>query len=77
MSLRAARGAFLRAFVEDVAARVGDAVDEVAADLGGERQHAAEDFAERGDVVLRDPGGELHELGRRAGRRRRAPAGPV
>ena len=51
------------AIVEDVAALLGDAVDPVAADFGGERKHAAEDFAERGAVVLRDPAGELEELG--------------
>ncbi len=51
----AAGGASVRAFVEDAAALLGDAVGEVAADLGGEREHAAEDFAEGSDVVLRDP----------------------
>ena len=35
----------------------------MAADLGGEGKHAAEDFAERGAVVLRDPAGEVEELG--------------
>jgi hypothetical protein len=35
----------------------------VAADLGGEGKHAAEDFAERGAVVLCDPAGEFEELG--------------
>ena len=34
----------------------------MAADLGGEGKHAAEDFAERGAVVLRDPAGEVEEL---------------
>ncbi len=60
----AARGAAEGAVVEDVAALLGDAVDPVAADLGGEREHAAEDFAERSAVVLRDPAGELEEFGR-------------
>jgi hypothetical protein len=35
----------------------------VAADLGGEWEHAAEDLAERGAVVLRDPAGEREEFG--------------
>jgi hypothetical protein len=35
----------------------------VAADLGGEREHATQDFAERGAVVLRDPAGEVKEFG--------------
>src|SRR5581483_398194 len=60
----AARGALGRAFVEDAAALLGDAVDPVAPDLGGEGEHAAQDFAERRAVVLRDPAGELEELGR-------------
>ena len=61
--LRASRGAFHGAFVEDVAALLGDAVDPVAADFGGEGKHAAQDFAERGAVVLRDPAGEVEEFG--------------
>ncbi len=59
---RTAGGAFLRALVEDAAAGFGDAVGEVAADFGGEGQHAAKDFSERGYVVLRDPLGEPHEF---------------
>jgi hypothetical protein len=34
----------------------------LAADLGGEGHHAAEDFAERGDVVGGDPLGEEEEF---------------
>ena len=58
----AAGGALLRAFVEDAAAGLGDAVGDVALDLGGEGEHTAQDLAERSDVVLSDPGGEAHEL---------------
>jgi hypothetical protein len=65
--LRSSRCAFLRAFVENAAAGFGDAVDELAAHFGGERHHAAKDFAKRRDVILRDPFGETHQFGREQG----------
>jgi hypothetical protein len=34
----------------------------VTLDLGGERKHSAEDFAEWGDVILGDPGCKPHQL---------------
>ena len=43
---------------QGVAAGVGDAVVDGAADFGGEGEHAAKDFAEWGEVVLGHPLGE-------------------
>ena len=41
----------------------GDAVDDLLLHLGGERQHAAENFANGRDVILRDPLAELEQPG--------------
>jgi len=46
-----------------VAAGIGERVDARFADFAGEWDHAAEDFAERGAVVLRDPAAEVDEFG--------------
>jgi len=62
---RAARRAFLRALIEHAAARLRDAVGELAAHLGGERQHPAQHLAQRGDVILRNPVCKLHQLVRK------------
>ncbi len=55
---RAAGGAFAGALVEDTTAGFGDAIGELAPDLGGEGEHAADDLAEGGAVVGGDPAGE-------------------
>ena len=40
----------------------GDAVSDGAFELGIERQHGAEYFAERGEIVVRDPAAEAQQL---------------
>ncbi len=47
---------------ENVAAEIGEAVVDGAADFRSERQHGAQHFAERREVVLRDPLGELKQM---------------
>ena len=58
----ALRGADFEGAGEHIAAEVGDAVVDGAADFGHEGQHAAKDFAEGGEIVLGHPLGELEEL---------------
>lgn len=51
-----------------VAPGIGDAVAESVAHFGAERKHAAKDFADRSEVVLRDPLSKFKELGGKQGR---------
>ncbi len=60
---RAARRTLLGAIEQDGLAGFADAVAGGAAHLRHERQHAAQHLAQRHEVVLRNPGGQLHELG--------------
>ena len=59
----AARRTLLGAIEQDGLARFADAIAGRAAHLSHERKHAAQHFAQRRQVVLRNPGGQLHELG--------------
>ena len=47
---------------QHVAAQVGDAVVDGAAHLGCEGQHGAQDFTERGQIVLRRPRAQLQQV---------------
>ena len=47
---------------QNVAAQIGDAVIDGAPDFGRKRQHGAQHFAERRQVVLRGPLGELQQM---------------
>ena len=48
--------------VQRALSSLGNAVDEVAVHLGGQRHHAAEHLAQRRNVVLRDPLRKMHQL---------------
>ncbi len=60
---RSARRSLLGGGEQSEAAEVGDAIEDVAADFAGERQHGAQHFTDGREVVLRDPEGEFHQLG--------------
>src|ERR1700683_1859287 len=59
---RATRRTLLGAIEQDRFAGFADAVAGRAAHLGHERKHAAQHLAQRHNVVLRNPRGQLHEL---------------
>ena len=61
---RAAGTSLLGALEQSLAAEVGDAVEDLLSHFAHERQHGAEDFADRGKVILGDPLREVEELRR-------------
>ena len=47
---------------QHIASEIGDAVVDSAAHLGRQRQHAAQHLAQRSQIVLRDPLGQLQQM---------------